>query len=142
MRLTQDEYLMSLAVVAAQRTTCIRRAVGCVLADSKGKVLSIGYNGVARGMPHCNEGHYCQGHDSDTGKDLCEAVHAEQNALLQCKDVEAIAVAYVTLSPCISCLKLLINTGCKRIVIATEWDDPRPKQLWHKLKRKWEVITC
>ena len=50
-----DEYMMRLAQVAASRTTCIRRGVGCALADAGGRVLSVGYNGVPSSMPHCNE---------------------------------------------------------------------------------------
>lgn len=50
--------------------------------------------------------------------DACEAVHAEQNALLQCRDVWAIETCYTTTSPCVTCAKLLLNTACARIVYA------------------------
>lgn len=146
MRPALDVYLMRLAVVAATRTTCIRRGVGCVLADERGHVLSIGYNGVASGLPHCNQlivssglhPYACAGHELPSGQDQCEAVHAEQNALLQCADPQKIAVAYVTLSPCKACLKLLVNTPCQRIVFLEEHTDPVPRMLWMKLGRRWE----
>lgn len=140
---------MELAAVAAKRTTCIKRAVGCVLADERGRVLAIGYNGVASGMPHCNDRnpadlwgddaspHACKGHDLPSGQDSCEAVHAEQNAMLQCRDPDKIHTAYVTTSPCKPCVKLLMNTGCRRIVFLTEHTDPWPKEQWLKLGRKW-----
>ena len=154
MRPSQDEYLMSLALVASTRTTCIKRAVGCVLADERGRVLAIGYNGVASGQPHCNEkvvsmtqgygaewlGGYpnaCKGHDLPSGQDSCEAVHAEQNAMLQCRDPDKIHTAYVTTSPCKPCVKLLMNTGCRRIVFLEEHTDPWPKEQWEKLGREW-----
>ena len=147
-----DEYMMQLAQVAASRTTCIRRSVGCVLADARGHILSIGYNGVASGMLHCNElgtagfcddglPNACKGHDLPVGQDACEAVHAEQNALLQCRDPREIATAYVTTSPCKPCVKLLMNTGCRRIIFLEEHSDPWPKEQWLKLGREWSQIT-
>lgn len=173
MRPTLDQYLMELAMVAAKRTTCIRRGVGCVLADSKGRVLSIGYNGVPAGMPHCNEsklepGGYehayhievdgkqvevkrpthmvtvypnaCKGHDLPPGQDDCLSVHAEQNAILQCLEPDRIHTAYVTLSPCKACCKLLMNTGCQRIVILEEHSDLWAKEQWLKLGREWRLL--
>lgn len=156
MRPSKDQYMMELAKVAATRTTCIRRGVGCVLADARSHVLAIGYNGVAAGLPHCNEkivsltqgpanllgtyAHACQGHDLPPGQDSCEAVHAEQNALLQCSDPWAVDTAYVTLSPCKPCLKLLLNTSCQRIVFLEEHIDPLPKELWERAGRAWEYF--
>ena len=149
MRPTLDQYLMELATVAAKRTTCIKRAVGCVLADERGRVLAVGYNGVASGMPHCNDRnpvdlwsddalpHACKGHDLPSGQDSCEAVHAEQNAMLQCRDPDKIHTAYVTTSPCKPCVKLLMNTGCRRIVFLEEHTDLWPKEQWLKLGREW-----
>lgn len=194
MRPTLDQYLMELATVAAKRTTCIKRAVGCVLADECGRVLAIGYNGVASGQPHCNDEverrlgsvpvnlsvaadngeyylaqlqktfdpggvvrpriepstvpghvtvvgflrpHACKGHNLPSGQDSCEAVHAEQNAMLQCRDPDKINTAYVTTSPCKPCVKLLMNTGCRRIVFLEEHTDPWPKEQWEKLGREW-----
>lgn len=157
MRPTLDEYLMSMAKLAATRTTCIRRGVGCVLANERGHVLAVGYNGVASGQPHCNEKvitlaqgygaawlgkhpNACQGHDLPPGKDSCEAVHAEQNALLQCRNPWEIATAYVTLSPCKPCVKLLMNTSCRRIVVAEEHVDLWAKEQWLKMGREWVVM--
>lgn len=110
-----------------------------MLADRSGRVLSVGYNGVASGMPHCNEREEfeCSGVGLPRGQDYCEAVHAEQNALLQCRDPSAIHAAYVTLSPCRSCVKLLLNTPCQIIVFSREFDDPFPKSLWEGAGRKW-----
>jgi len=139
-RPTRDQYMMQLAQVAAGRSTCCRRAVGCVLTNSHGHVLAIGYNGVAAGLPHCEGENKCTGHDLAPGLDNCEAVHAEQNALIQCRDPQAIDTAYVTLSPCKACLKLLMNTSCRRIVFASEWEDPWSKAQWLKLGREWSKL--
>jgi dCMP deaminase len=123
-----------------------------VLVNGRGHVLAIGYNGVASGLPHCNDRnpadlwgddklvHVCVGHDLPPGQDHCEAVHAEQNALLQCRDPWSIDTAYVTLSPCKACLKLLMNTSCRRIVFLEEHVDPMPKELWLKAGKQWEQL--
>ena len=105
-------------VMAAQLShlgTCSRRKVGAIFLDSRFRVLSTGYNGTPYGLIHCTG--QCAGELSTTGKDLdkCEAVHAEQNALLQCSNVDNILYVMVTVSPCMHCTKLLLNTGCKHI---------------------------
>jgi dCMP deaminase len=130
MRPTSDDYFLSMASLVSSRTTCLRRSVGCVLVNHRKHVIATGYNGVAAGRPHCNEvdpfdpagyPNACSGAHSESGTELhlCEAIHAEQNALLQCRDVYEIHTAYVTVSPCIHCMKLLLNTSCQRIVC---WD--------------------
>lgn len=147
-RPSKDEYFMALAELASTRTTCLKRAVGCALVDWKGHLLSLGYNGVASGMSHCNDQaeagfcddglpHACSNWDAPSGQDNCEAVHAEQNALLQCRDPWVIDTAYVTLSPCKACLKLLMNTSCRRIVYKLQHSDPWPQEQWEKMGREW-----
>lgn len=132
-------YFMRMARLVATRSTCLRRAVGCVLVDERGHVLSTGYNGVARGEEHCNQPrivprsawsgpdseyfiHACPAAQSQSGMNLegCRAVHAEQNALLQCRDPYAIETIYVTTAPCDSCLKLFLNTSAKKLIVG-EW---------------------
>lgn len=150
MRPTIEQYFARMARLVATRSTCLRRAVGCVLVDARDHVLSTGYNGVARGRPHCNEEaregrdyrplggdpsvtapmrvvtvhpHACAGAElpSGEGLDLCEAVHAEQNALLQCRDAYAVDTCYVTAFPCVPCTKLLLNSSCRRIVYLEDY---------------------
>ena len=115
-RLTHDEIFMGQALIASGGSTCCRRQVGCVLVDQYNYVIGVGRNGTPRGMKHCID-KPCKGAHlpSGQGLDLCEATHAEQNALLQCKDVQAIRACYTTTSPCIHCVKLLMNTGCQEI---------------------------
>jgi len=156
MRPSKDEWALELARVTARRSTCCRRSVGCVLTNSKGQVLSTGYNGRPTGFAHCNEafdhgplfeiGHKsivtypnsCLGASAPSGQSLdsCEAVHAEQNALLQCSDVYSIVTAYVTASPCITCVKLLLNTSCERVVFANHYPHVEAKELWRRSGRR------
>lgn len=153
-----DLYFTRMANLVATRSTCARRAVGCVLIDARQHVLATGYNGVAMGVPHCNEttlqlhrndvtgsdemveeyAHPCSGFRSLSGTqlDACDAVHAEQNALLQCSDTWAIQTCYITVSPCVSCMKMLLNTSCKRIVVQ-DWysGHERGLKLWREAGR-------
>jgi len=74
--------------------------------------------------------------------DACEAIHAEQNALLQCNDVQKIKSCYVTVSPCITCVKLLLNTSCQRIVFVERYaHDEAAWNLWNQLSREWINIV-
>lgn len=127
MRPTKDAYFVAMARLVATRATCVRRAVGCVLVNHRGHVLATGYNGREAGAAHCNhhdplhETGYpfaCEGAFAGSGValDACEAVHAEQNALLQCRDPWAIETCYTTTMPCATCAKLLLNTSCARVV--------------------------
>ena len=113
-----DEWFLRIAEVVALRSTCARRAVGCVLVDRRGRVLSVGYNGPPRDAVHCIDVP-CEGVEfvSGQGLDFCQAVHAEQNAIVQLRgDSDDVRTAYCTVSPCMACAKLLANTGCLDIV--------------------------
>lgn len=105
---------MEVAYTIAQRSTCGRRKVGCVLVNHVKQVVSTGYNGVPINWPHCTE-IACSGakHLSGTRLDLCEAVHAEQNAILQAQ--KPFFYAYCTTLPCVSCMKLFANTNIETI---------------------------
>lgn len=117
-----DTYYLELARVISLRGTCARRQVGAVLVDANGHVLATGYNGRPRGWLHCRGSgplvDPCPTARSTSGLNLdgCEAIHAEQNALLQCGDVSRVHTCYSTTAPCITCAKLLLNTGCQRVV--------------------------
>lgn len=171
-RPTRDEYFLQWAVHASTRGTCYRRKVGCILINARGHVLGSGYNGVEAGANHCNEveivppkkvwiqpfgetvqaaypiyPNACKGAflASGTGLDECDAIHAEQNALLQCNNVFEIDTCYVTHSPCIHCVKLLMGTSCTRIVFREKYAHDEPARLkWLKrnnnvqnVQRKW-----
>ena len=135
MRPSLDEYFLEMARLVATRSTCVRRNVGCVLVDKRRRVLATGYNGVARNVPHCIDVN-CAGASSASGTDLdkCHAIHAEQNAIIQCSDVDKIETAYITTSPCVACTKLFLNTGCRRLVFIEEYTNTSAKDLW---KGEW-----
>lgn len=131
-RISRDDLGLRLAKTWALRSTCTRRAVGCVLVDVDGWPVGQGYNGPASKQPHCID-KPCRGAGlaPGTGLEACEAIHAEANALLRCSDVRAIHTAYVTHSPCLHCVKLLMNTGCKRIVFLERYaHDEDAQRLW------------
>src|SRR5699024_5547004 len=109
--------------LVATRSTCLRRQVGCVLVNEHRHIVATGYNGVPSGWSHCNEGHPCAGCGSTSGTNLdgCHALHAEWNALLQCRDTLGIRAAYCTTEPCVTCAKLLLNTSCQRIIYAESY---------------------
>ena len=142
MRPDLDTYFMSMAVLVASRATCPRRKVGSVLINTRGHVLATGYNGVAAGQTHCIDSP-CPGAGlpSGQGLDKCQALHGEQNALLQCRDVYQIDTAYVTASPCITCTKLFLNTSCRRIVFLDEYPHSDAKDLWVTSGRDWVQYT-
>lgn len=140
MSIDKDVWLLRMAQLVGTRSTCHRLAVGCVLTNARGHVLSTGYNGRASGLPHCagGGGFKCNNSDAPVGQpNGCEAIHAEQNALLQCRDVYDITTCYVTHSPCLVCVKLLMNTSCKRIVFKHDYPHADAKRLWLETGRQW-----
>jgi dCMP deaminase len=129
-RASWDEYFMNIARVVASRSTCDRKFVGAVIVRDK-TILSTGYNGSIRGMPHCSEvGHMMEDNH-------CVAtIHAESNAILQAaKNGVAIdgASIYVTASPCWNCFKQIANTGMRRIVFGEFYRDARIFDIAKKL---------
>lgn len=143
----RDEWFTEMAILVSRRSTCRRLAVGAVLVSERGHVLATGYNGRAAGLPHCAEGiggvfpHACFNSDAPPGEpNGCESIHAEQNALLQCRDVHEIETCYCTIAPCLTCVKLLLNTSCRRIVFAEEYAYPDAVRLWTTAGRSWERL--
>ena len=123
-----DEYFMQMAQVVAGRSTCLRRQVGAVIVKDK-QILSTGYNGSPSGLSHCSQkGCLRQQLNIPSGErtEICRAVHAEQNALVQAaKHGVSIngADIYTTFQPCVLCTKLLINAGIKRVFFLYPYPD-------------------
>lgn len=138
-RPSRDVYFLMMAAVTSTRSSCTSRAVGCVLVDENHHVLATGYNGPPSGLTECH-GAPCKRKAAGSGNDLdnCNSIHAEQNAMLQCADVKQIYTAYLTVSPCIHCVRMLANTGCRRIVFVKEYPSPYSQEMWKKLGREWE----
>ena len=121
-RLSRDEYYMGIADLVSRRSTCIRRSVGCIAINKHGHIMSTGYNGTPRGLPHCID-NPCAGATSKSGEglSLCQSAHAEINCLLQCPNVMDIDVIYCTTKPCGECVKAICNTGCKEVVYRDDY---------------------
>lgn len=122
-----DEYFLMMAKLAATRSTCLAFPVGAVIVKDR-QVLATGYNGPPSGSPHCIAQGFCYpGLSScDASKSLpSRAVHAEANAIAQAAKhgiPTAGAYIYVTLEPCLSCLKLLISAGIHHVFYETPFD--------------------
>lgn len=112
-RTSWDDYFLKIAADVSERATCDRLHVGCVLVRDKA-ILSTGYNGSPRGLPHCDE----VGHDMVEGH-CVRAVHAESNAIAHAARFGARtegSTAYVTATPCWQCFRSMINAGVVGVV--------------------------
>lgn len=124
-----DEYFMDMAALTARRSTCLRRQVGAVIVKDR-HIIATGYNGAPRGVPHCDEKGGClrQQLNVPSGErhELCRALHAEQNAIIQAatlgQSIEG-GTIYVTNQPCVICAKMIINAGIRRIVVKEGYPD-------------------
>ena len=121
-----DEYFMALANVIATRSNCSRRHVGAVVVRNR-HILSTGYNGTPHGVKNCFDGgcpRCAQTIRSGDRLEECLCVHAEQNAICQAAlHGHAIedATVYVTISPCLTCAKLIINSGIREVVYGGDY---------------------
>ena len=130
-----DEYFMDFAVLTAKRSTCLRRQVGAVIVQDK-HVIATGYNGAPTGLEHCAERGGCLreelGVPSGEKHELCRALHAEQNAIIQAAtlghSIEGASI-YITHQPCVICAKMIINAGIERIVVREGYPDELAVQI-------------
>ena len=130
-QLKWDQRFMELAKNVSSWSSCVRagRQVGAVIVKDK-RILTTGYNGAPSGVKTCKDRGYCLRDKlnipSGTRAEMCYAIHAEQNAVIQAAkmgiSVEG-ATIYVTHQPCSVCTRILINAGIKRIVYAQEYPD-------------------
>ncbi len=124
-----DEYFMEMAELTAKRSTCLRRNVGAVIVKDK-RAVATGYNGAPKGIAHCEEKGGCLREKlsipSGQRHELCRALHAEQNAIIQAaamgNSIEG-GTIYITHQPCVICAKMIVNAGIKRIVVREGYPD-------------------
>ncbi|KAI0530037.1 cytidine deaminase-like protein [Xylaria digitata] len=122
LRPSWDSYFMALASLAARRCNCMKRAVGCVLVDSKRRVISTGYNGTPRNLTNCMEGGCprCNSGDVTSGVSLatCLCLHAEENALLEAgrERIRDGSVLYCNTCPCLTCSIKIVQVGISEVV--------------------------
>jgi dCMP deaminase len=123
-----DEYFLKIACVIGERATCQRHHVGAVAVGDK-HILSTGYNGAPAGLHDCLElGCLRNALGIPSGKraEVCRAVHAEQNVIIQAA-LHGISIKgstiYCTHSPCVLCAKMLVNAQIKRFVSIGRYND-------------------
>ena len=121
-RVSWENYFMNIAREVATRATCDRKMVGAVIVRGK-TILSTGYNGSLRGLPHCDE----VGHEMENGH-CVRTVHAEANAIVHAARHGIIVEGgeiFITASPCYNCFKLIVNAGITKIYYGEFYRDER-----------------
>ncbi len=127
-RPTVDEYFTAMAELVSTRSTCLRRQFGAVIVQNN-HVISTGYNGAPKDMPHCIEIGCLRddlGIPSGTKHEICRGVHSEQNAIIQCAihgESTKDSSIYVTGFPCKICAKMIINSMIRRVVLSGKYSD-------------------
>ena len=128
-RVDKVAYYLEMLPLVASRATCIRRMVAAIITDKNGHVLSTGYNGVPSGITHCYLSP-CPGAKQVSGdSSLCEAVHAEQNAIIQCADITRAHTMYCSCTPCFICAKMILNTPIQVIYAREKYPDDRALEI-------------
>ncbi|MFH1630739.1 MAG: dCMP deaminase family protein [Candidatus Aenigmatarchaeota archaeon] len=115
-----DRTFMTMAEIAAERTSCLNHKTGCIIVDMRKRIVSVGYNGPVSGDVNCSEVGCAKIHGDPETKQLkrCRGAHGEVNAVVNCIQPSNIrgATLYITTFPCFDCMKTLINAGIKEIV--------------------------
>ncbi|KAI8055803.1 cytidine deaminase-like protein [Syncephalis plumigaleata] len=121
-----DSYFMMLAELAALRSNCMKRRVGCIVVKAY-RVIASGYNGTPRGLPNCNERGCTRcnsGAQCGSALDTCLCLHAEENALLEAgreRIQDGDCTLYCNTCPCLGCAKRIIQMGIKQVVYAQSY---------------------
>jgi len=141
-----DKRFMEMASLVATWSSCFKenRQVGAVVVRDK-RILTTGYNGASSGIVSCKDKGECLrvklNIESGTRQEICYAVHAEQNAIIQAAKIGVSvegATIYVTHQPCSICAKMIINSGIKRIVYKEGYPDDFSMQLFEEANIKIE----
>lgn len=122
---------MEMARLVASWSSCFNegRAIGAVIVRDK-RVITTGYNGAPAGMKTCKERGECLrrklGIPSGTRAEICYAIHAEQNAIIQAAKLGVAiqdATMYITHQPCSMCARMIVNAGIRRVVFEQGYPD-------------------
>ena len=123
-----DEYFLKIASVVAERATCQRHHIGALAVNDR-RILATGYNGAQAGLKDCLEQGCLRnalGIPSGQRHEICRAVHAEQNVIIQAA-LHGVSIKgstiYCTHSPCVLCAKMLCNAQIKRFVSCGKYSD-------------------
>lgn len=133
-----DARFMELAHTIAHWASCYQenRKIGAVIVKNK-RILTTGYNGAPAGVKSCVERSECMRRKlnipSGTRHELCYAIHAEQNAIIQAAklgvSIEG-ATLYCTHQPCVICAKMIVNSGISRVVYGEGYPDEFAMQMF------------
>ena len=135
----KDRAYMAMADDFGQLSHAIRAKVGCVIVSDKGQIISQGYNGTPSGRDNSCE---YVGEDGELHT-KAEVLHAESNAITKCAKWGSTtdgATMYVTLSPCLECSKLIIQSGIRRVVYKNLYRNGEGLKLLSDLGIKVEKI--
>lgn len=130
-----DDYFLKMVLLVAERSTCIRHHVGAIAVKDR-QILSTGYNGAPRNTRDCIELGCLRdqlGVLSAHNQEVCRAVHAEQNVIIQAANHGVNldgATLYCTHSPCILCAKMIVNANFKRVVVIHTYPDKNTLELF------------
>jgi dCMP deaminase len=144
-RISADEYFLKIASVVAERSTCLRHHMGAVAVKDK-HILTTGYNGAPAGVKDCLELgclRDAQNIPSGTRTEICRAIHAEQNVIIQAALHGIIlegCTIYCTHTPCVLCAKMMVNARVKRVVIFTKYADDSFKELFREAGIQVDVL--
>lgn len=131
--MTHKSYIQICDIIANE-SKANRYKVGAILVKD-GNIISMGYNGTPNGFD--NE---CE---DENGNTKVEVLHAESNAITKCakstKSSEN-SILYCTLSPCVECAKLIIQSGIKEVYFKEFYRDRKGLILLLKANIKYEII--
>ncbi|GAB6110802.1 deoxycytidylate deaminase [Desulfomicrobium escambiense] len=147
-RIPWPQYFMNIAYLVAERSTCLRRKVGALAVKDK-RILATGYNGAPAGLTHCLEIGCLReklGIPSGQRHELCRALHAEQNVIIQAA-IHGVSIEgadiFCTTQPCILCAKMLINCRVRAIHFAEGYPDDMSREMldeagipYHRMERE------
>jgi len=143
-RLSTDEYFLKIASVVAERSTCRRHHMGAVAVRNK-HILATGYNGAPAGAKDCLELGCLRDEmniESGTRQELCRAIHAEQNVIIQAGlhgvSLEG-SIVYCTHTPCVLCAKMLVNAKIERFVSFGKYNDDTFIELFREAGIKVDI---
>lgn len=111
-----EQYFLKIADTVAEQSTCLDKAVGCVIVSQDNQIIACGYNGAPSKYPDCKERNYC----IKQCKNYCVATHAEINALIKAGERAKGGKLFVSLEPCLECAKAIINAQIKEVYYSRE----------------------
>jgi len=139
-----DEYFLKIASVVAERSTCRRHHIGAIAVRDK-HILTTGYSGAPAGAKDCLELGCLRdelGIPSGTRQEICRAIHAEQNVIIQA-GLHGVSLAgstvYCTHTPCVLCAKMLVNARIARFVSFGRYSDDEFIKLFKEAGIKFET---